>query len=93
MDFITILLSTLRQHDSIVVLVDNLSKEDHFIVVKSTNLSSEVAPNFMSEISRLHKIPNNFILDRYVNFTSMFSKDFFAGLAVELDFSKLIIHR
>ena len=36
MDFITGLPMTWRQHDSIMVVVDKLIKEAHFILVKST---------------------------------------------------------
>ena len=36
MDFITSLPMTVRQHDSIMVVVDKFSKETHFISVKST---------------------------------------------------------
>jgi len=43
MDFIISFMRTLRQHDSIMIVVDKLSKVAHFIGVKSTNSSSEVA--------------------------------------------------
>jgi len=43
MKFITTLLRTSKQHDSIMVAVDRLIKVAHFITVKSTNLPSEVA--------------------------------------------------
>jgi len=43
MDFITCFLRTSRQHDSIMVVVDRLTKVAHFIVVKSTCLAREVA--------------------------------------------------
>ena len=34
---------TVRHHDSIMVMVDKLSKEAHFIPVKSTHMTSDVA--------------------------------------------------
>ena len=43
MDFITVLSRTSRQHDSIMVVVDRLTKVAHLILVKSMNLASEVA--------------------------------------------------
>ena len=43
MDFITGLSRTPRQHDSIMVMIDRLSKVAQFIVVKFTNSASEVA--------------------------------------------------
>lgn len=43
MDFIIGLLRTVRQHDSIMVVVDRLTKVSHFIPMKSIFLASDVA--------------------------------------------------
>ena len=43
MDFITSLSRTTRKHDSIMVVVDRLTKVEHFLPVKSTYLASDVA--------------------------------------------------
>ena len=43
MDFITGLPMTWRQHDSIMVVVDKLNKEAHFILVKSTYNTDAIA--------------------------------------------------
>lgn len=43
MDFITGLLRTSRQHDSIMVVVDMLKKLAHFIPFKYTYLVNDVA--------------------------------------------------
>ena len=51
MDFITGLPMTWRQHDSIMVVVDKLTKETHFILVKSTHKTDNIAKIFMKEIS------------------------------------------
>jgi len=48
MDFIIIFPRTVRQHDSIMVFVDRLTKVVHFILVKFTFLASDVA--YSSEI-------------------------------------------
>jgi len=53
MDFITICPRTSKQHDSIMIVVDRLSKITHFIAVKSTNSASEVAHIFIKKIMRL----------------------------------------
>jgi len=49
MDFIKGLLRTSRQHDSIMVVVDMLTKVAYFIPVKSTYSTSDVH-NFSSEM-------------------------------------------
>ena len=54
MDFITGLPMTWRQHDSIMVVVDKLTKEAHFIPVKSTHKMDDIAKIFMKEIFKLH---------------------------------------
>lgn len=46
-EFITSFSSKSRKDDSIMVVVDRLSKVAHFIAVKSANSSSEVAQLFI----------------------------------------------
>ena len=50
MDFITGLLMTWRQHDSIMVVVNKLSKAAHFIPVNSTHKTDDITKIFMKEI-------------------------------------------
>ena len=47
MDFITGLPMTWRQHDSIMVVVDKLTKAAHFIPVKSTHKTYDIVKIFM----------------------------------------------
>ena len=54
MYFITSLPMTWRQHDSIMVVVDKLTKEAHFIPVKSTHNTDDIAKIFMKDIFKLH---------------------------------------
>ena len=51
MDFITGLPMTWRQHDSIMVVVDKLTKAAHFILVKSMHKTDDIAKIFMKDIS------------------------------------------
>ena len=50
LDFITGFPLTQKQHDSIMVVVDKLSKYAHFILVKSTYKVVNVAEIFLKEI-------------------------------------------
>lgn len=61
MDLITFFPRTVRQHDSIMVVVDRLSKVAHFILVKTTFLTNEVASVFSGEIVRLHGVPKKIV--------------------------------
>ena len=72
MDFITGLPRTKKQNDSIMVVVDKLSKTSHFIPVKSTYKAVNIVDIFMKEIFRLHGIPKIVITDRDAKFTSRF---------------------
>ena len=76
MDFIIGLPRTPKKHDAIMVMVEKLSKVDHFVVVKSTNSVSEVAQVFIKEIVRLHGVPKRIILDRDAKFTSSFGRNY-----------------
>lgn len=87
MYFMICILRTVRQHDSIMVVVDKLRKVAHFISVKTTYSTSEVAQIFIREIMILHGVPKNIVSNRDAKFTSMFWKELFAGLGIELAFS------
>jgi murein L,D-transpeptidase YafK len=84
MDFITGLPKTVKQHDTIMVVVDKLSKVTHFIPINSTFKAIEIANVFIKEIFKLHGLPKTMpktiILDRDAKFTSSFWKILFVGL-------------
>ena len=87
MDFITELPMIWRQHDSIMVVVDKLTKATHFIPIKSTHKIDDIAKIFMKEISKLHGLPKAIVSDRDVKFTSNFWKGLFADLGTNMNFS------
>jgi hypothetical protein len=72
MDFIIGFPRIIKQHYVIMVLVDKLSKESHFISIKSTFKSIYVANIFIKEIFILHGFPVTIIADRDSKFTSSF---------------------
>ena len=78
---------TWRQHDSIMVVVEKLTKEAHFIPVKSTHKTDDIAKIFMKEIFKLHGLPKAIVFDRDAKFTSNFWKGLFADLGTKLNFS------
>ena len=55
-DFITKYPRTTRKHDSIMVVVDKLTKATHFVPVKTTHTTTNIAEIYMREIARLHEI-------------------------------------
>ena len=78
---------TVRQHDSIMVMVHKLTKASHFIPVKSTHKTDDIAKIFMKDIFKSHELPKAVVFDRDAKFTSNFWKGFFADLGTKLNFS------
>eukprot|EP00253_Pinus_taeda_P034317 PITA_34317 len=87
MDFIIGLPKSKKGNDSIMVVVDKLSKSANFIPVQSTYRATQVANIFMQNIFRLHGLPKTIISDRDVKFTSAFWRTLFEGLGTQLSFS------
>jgi hypothetical protein len=70
MDFITVLPRTGKQHDSIMMVVENIMKAIHFILLKTTHKVVDVANIFMKEVARLNGIPKTIGSDRDTKFSS-----------------------
>ena len=70
MDFITGLSMNWRKHDSIMVVVDKLTKADHFIPVKSMHKMDKIANIFMKENFKLRGLHKAIVSDRDVKFAS-----------------------
>jgi hypothetical protein len=87
MDFIIGLHRTSKQHDSIMVVVDKLTKSTHFIPLKTTQKAADVADIFLKEVARLHGIPKTIVSDRDLKFTLNFWKGLFKGFRTNLNFS------
>ena len=64
LDFVIGLPKNQKQNDSIMVVVNKLSKVSHFIHVKTTYKVVNIANIFMKVIFRLHGIPKVIISDR-----------------------------
>ena len=87
MDFIMGLPKSNKNNDSIMVVVDKLSKLAHFIPMQSTYRVVQIAHVFMQNIFKLHGLPNTIISDHVVKFTSVFWKTLFEELGTQLNFS------
>jgi hypothetical protein len=87
MYFITKLPRTNKQHDSIMVVVDKLTKATHFVPVKLTHKACNIVDIYMREISLLHGVPKTIVFDKDPKFTSNFWKGLFNGFGTNLNFS------
>ena len=72
MDFIIGLPLTQQKHNAILVVVDKLIKNAHFIPVRDTYEVADVAQVFINEIIRFHGVPKKIISDRDPRFTLRF---------------------
>jgi len=68
-DFITDLPKS-EGYDTILVVIDRLTKMSHFIPCSKDLDARQFANLFMKEIVRLHGLPDNIITDRETLFTS-----------------------
>ncbi|KAH0706582.1 hypothetical protein KY289_011658 [Solanum tuberosum] len=64
MDFVVGLPRTRRQHDSIWVIVDRMTKSAHFLPIKITFSVENYAKLYIKEVVKLHGIPLSIISDR-----------------------------
>jgi len=87
MDLIIRFPKIMRQHDSVMDVMDRLTKVEQFIPIKSTFLAIDVAWVFIRDVVRLHGIPKKIVLDRDAKFTSKLWKKLFAILGTNLAFS------
>ena len=86
MDFIKGLPIIWRQHDSIMVFMDKLAKETHFVPIKSMHKTDDIAKIFMKDIFKLHGLPKAIVSNSDAKFTSNFWKGLFADLGTKAKF-------
>ena len=55
-----------------MVVVENLTKDSHFILVKLTHKETKFVDIYMREIARFNGIPKTIVSDRDPKFTSNF---------------------
>ena len=86
MDFMVRLPLTGRKHDSIWVVVNQLTKSAYFLPVRTDYSLNKLAEFYISEIIWLNGIPISIILDRDSRFTSRFWGKLQEALGTRLNF-------
>lgn len=61
-----------EKFDSIMVVVDHMSKAAHFIPARETWNAQELAKQFLSSVFKLHGLPDRIVSDRGSTFVSRF---------------------
>ena len=87
MDFVVGLPLTGRKHDSVWVVVDQLTKSAHFLPVRTDYSLDKLAELYIKEIVRLHRIPVSIISDRDPRFTLRFWGKLQEAMGTRLNFS------
>jgi len=91
--FITKLPIKMKKNDSIMVVVDKLTKVAHFILVNTTQKETNIAEIYMKEVVRLHGVPKEIFSERDSKFTSKFWKVLFKGFGTNMSLSTTYHHR
>ena len=75
-DFVTHLPRTSRGHDVVWVIVDRLTKSEHFLAVRMTFTLEEFYRLYVREIVRLHGVLVSIVSDRDPRFMAHFWESF-----------------
>ncbi len=86
MDFIEALLYS-EGKDTVIVIVDRLTKYANFIPLRHSFTANHVARVFMDTIYKLHGCPKSIVIDRDKIFTSQFWTELFKLLGAQLNMS------
>ncbi|CAG8638836.1 10801_t:CDS:1 [Scutellospora calospora] len=76
---------TMNKNNSIIEVVDKLSKNTHFISIRSSATEAEVTQVFFKEIFKYHSLSYLIISDKDPKFTSKFWKSFFKIIETKLE--------
>ncbi|GJS72993.1 putative reverse transcriptase domain-containing protein [Tanacetum coccineum] len=85
MDFITKLPTTSNEHDTILVIIDCLTKSTHFIPTREKDSMETLTRLYIKEIVSRHGMPISIILDHDSHFTSRFWQSLQNALGTQLD--------
>ena len=72
MDFIVGLPQTPKGHDSILVIIDRLTKVAHFIAVRNDYRTEKLIDLYVDNILKLHGAPMSIVSDRGTQYVSKF---------------------
>ncbi|GKV30672.1 hypothetical protein SLEP1_g39460 [Rubroshorea leprosula] len=87
MDFVWGLPKIKRQHDSIWVVVNRLTKSAPFLPTKVDDLLDNLAKLYVKEVVKLHGVPVSIISDRDTRFTTRFWRSFQRAMGTQLRMS------
>ena len=75
------------RHDTVMTVVDSVSKRAHFIPTHTTVTVEGVARLFLHQVWKLHSLPKCIISDRGPQFIAHFTQELYHLLGIKLVFS------
>ena len=87
MDLITQLPKSGEGNDAVVVFVDKLSKMVHYVATRTDVDAVGLSRLFVSNVVRLHGVPDSIVSDRDTRFTSNFWKSLWKQIGTKLQMS------
>ncbi|GJX27027.1 putative reverse transcriptase domain-containing protein [Tanacetum coccineum] len=87
MDFVTKLPRTTMGQDTILVIVDRLTKSAHFLPMREDDSLEKLTRQYLKEVVSRHRVPVLIIFDRDGRFTSHFWRSLHKALGTQLDMS------
>ena len=87
MDFVTYLPRTQQKHDAVWVIVDRLTKSEHFLAVWMTFTLERFCRLYIREIVQLHGVLVSIVSDRDPRFTAHVWKSFQKAMGTRLTMS------
>ncbi|GJU80180.1 putative reverse transcriptase domain-containing protein [Tanacetum coccineum] len=82
MDFVTKLPKTTSGEDTIWVIVDRLTKFEHFLLMKEIDTMEKLMRQYLKEVVSRHGVPVSIIFDQDSKFTSHFWKSLNKALVI-----------
>ena len=73
-----------RKHDAVWVIVDQLTKSAHFLVVRMTFTLEEFCKLYIQDIVRLHGVLVSIVSNQDPQFTTQFWKSFQKAMGTQL---------
>ena len=89
MNFMSYFSWTSRGHDAVWVIVDQLTKSAHFLVMLMTFTLEEFCRMYVWKIVRLHGVPISIVLDRDPRFTAHFWESYQRVMGTQLMMSTI----
>jgi len=80
-DFMVKLLESSR-HDTVMIVVDSISKRVYFVLTHTTVTAEGAARLFLHHVWKLHGLPKRVVSDRRPQFVASFTKELYRLLGI-----------